>query len=156
MKTVGFAKLAACLLTQLCILAAHAQEAPATYDAAKAQAWGASDQGMRSYVLVLLKNGPTPMAAGPARDEMFKGHFANMQRLAKEGLLVYAGPLDNVENLRGLFIFATPDLEVARKAVATDPVIISGEMVAEVHRHYGSAALLAVNEWHPKLIKPKP
>ena len=150
-------KLTACLLMLLCTLpAARAQDAPAAYDAAKAQAWGASDQGMRSYVLVLLKNGPTPMPEGPARDEMYKGHFANMQRLAKEGLLAYAGPLDNVENLRGLFIFATPDLEVARKAVATDPVIVSGEMVAEVHRHYGSAALLAVNEWHPKLIKPKP
>lgn len=152
-------KLAACLLALLgafCTLPLHAQEAPTAYDAAKAQAWGANDQGLRSYVLVLLKTGPTPMAAGPARDEMFKGHFANMQRLAKEGLLVYAGPLDGKEGLRGLFIFATSDLDVARKAVDTDPVIVNGEMVAELHKHFGSAALLAVNEWHPKLIKPKP
>ena len=157
MRTVGFAKLAVCLLAPLWpALPVQAQEAPAAYDAAKAQAWGANNQGLRSYVLVLLKTGPKPMPEGPARNEMFQGHFANMTRLAKEGLLVYAGPLDGKDGLRGLFIFATSDMEAARKAVDTDPVIVNGEMVAELHKHFGSAALLAVNEWHPKLIKPKP
>ncbi|WP_457442553.1 YciI family protein [Roseateles sp. P5_E4] len=151
-------RLAAFVLSFLALLSAlpvRAQEAPA-YDAAKAQAWGANDQGLRSYTFVLLKTGPKRMPDGPARDEMFKGHFANMTRLAKEGLLVYAGPFDGVDGWRGLFIFATSDMDVARKAVETDPVIASGEMVAELHKHFGSAALLAVNEWHPKLIKPKP
>ena len=159
MKTVGFAKITACLLALLCAISpfsARAQDAPAAYDAAKAQAWGANEQGLRSYVFVLLKTGPKRMPDGPARNEMFQGHFANMTRLAKEGLLVYAGPLDGKDSLRGLFIFATSDLEAARKAVDTDPVIVNGEMVAELHKHFGSAALLAVNEWHPKLIKPKP
>lgn len=156
MKTVGFAKLAACTFALLAALPAHAQEAPATYDAAKAQAWGANDQGLRPYVFVLLKTGPKRMPDGPARNEMFQGHFANMTRLAKEGLLVYAGPLDGVGGLRGLFIFATADVDAARKAVDTDPVIVNGEMVAELQKHFGSAALLSVNEWHPKLIKPKP
>ena len=140
-------------LTLPAALPALAQDAPA-YDAAKAQAWGANDQGLRSYVFVLLKTGPQRMPDGPERDAMFKGHFANMARLAKEGLLVYAGPLDGVDSLRGLFIFATKDLDVARQAVNTDPVIVNGEMVADLHRHFGSAALLAVNEWHPRLIKP--
>lgn len=148
-------RIAACALALLASLSAHAQEAPA-YDAARAQAWGANDNGLRPYTLVLLKTGPKRMPDGPARDEMFKGHFANMQRLAREGLLVYAGPLDGVENLRGLFIFATTDLELARKAVATDPVVIEGEMVPELHRHFGSAALMGVNEVHTRLIKPKP
>lgn len=147
---------AACLLALLCTLTAHAQDAPAAYDAAQAQAWGANEQGLRPYTFVLLKTGPRPMPAGPERDAMFQGHFANMERLAKEGLLVYAGPLDGRNGLRGLFILATKDLEVARKAVDTDPVIVSGEMVADIHRHFGSAALLAVNEWHPRLIQPKP
>lgn len=156
MKTIGFTHgLTACALAVLAALPAQAQES-ASYDAARAQAWGANDSGLRPYTFVLLKTGPKRMPEGPARDEMFKGHFANMGRLAKEGLLVYAGPLDGVDGLRGLFIFATADLEAARKAVDTDPVIINGEMVAELHRHFGSAALLAVNEWHPRLIKPKP
>lgn len=160
-------KLAACLFALSCAaLPALAQEtaaptaasAPAanTYDAAQAQAWGANDNGLRPYIVVLLKTGPKRMPDGPARDEMFKGHFANMQRLAREGLLVYAGPLDGVGELRGLFVFATHDAEVARKAVNTDPVLIQGEMVAELHQHFGSAALMGVNEQHSRLIKPKP
>ena len=149
-------KLAACALALLCAFTAHAQQASPTYDAAQAQAWGANDQGLRAYVFVLLKTGPQRMPDGPARDEMFKGHFANMARLAKEGLLVYAGPLEGKQDLRGLFIFATADLDVAQRAVETDPVIVNGEMVAELHKHFGSAALLSVNEWHPKLVKPKP
>ena len=157
MKTAGFARrLAACSLALLAALGAQAQEAPPAYDAAKAQAWGANDQGMRSYTFVLLKTGPRRMPDGPERDAMFKGHFANIQRLAQEGLLVYAGPLDGVDGWRGLFIFATADADVARRAVETDPVVINGEMVAELHRHYGSAALVGVNDQHNRLVKPKP
>jgi uncharacterized protein YciI len=111
---------------------------------------------MRRYVLVILKSGPTPVAKGPERDEMFKGHFANMNRLSAEGKLAFAGPLDGVEGWRGLFVFAVADIDEARKLVATDPVIIKGEMVAEYHVHYGSAALMLVRDAHAKITKPKP
>jgi len=151
-------KLAACALALalVCMFNAQAQDAAPAYDAAKAQAWGANDQGLRPYVFVLLKTGPRRMPDGPARDDMFKGHFANIQRLAKDGLLVYAGPTDGVDGWRGIFIFATADPDVARKAAETDPVIVNGEMVLEVHKHFGSAALMGVNDWHARLIKPKP
>ena len=36
---------------------------------------------------------------------------------------------------RGLFIFAVPDIEKAKRLTATDPVIGSGERVAESHVH---------------------
>lgn len=108
---------------------------------------------MRSYVLVILKTGPTRVPDGAERDEMFRGHFANMQRLSKEGVLAHAGPLDGVDGWRGLFILAVADIEEARKHVATDPVIVRGEMVAEYHKHYGSAALMQVRETHEKVAK---
>lgn len=140
--------------------AAHAQSAtdkaaaaPATFDADLARRTGANENGMRSYVFVLLKTGPNKMPAGAERDEMFKGHFANMKRLAGEGKLVMAGPFDGVDGWRGLFIFATPDIEEAKKLVATDPVIVKGEMIAEYHKHYGSAALMLVNELHDKVAR---
>ena len=60
------------------------------YDPALAKTVGADERGMRSYVLVVLKTGPNRAPAGPERDEMFKGHFANMQRLSAEGKLVLA------------------------------------------------------------------
>jgi uncharacterized protein YciI len=128
---------------------------PAGYDAELARATGADEQGMRKYVLVILKSSSTPMPAGPARDAMFKGHFANMQRLAADGKLVLAGPLDKVDGWRGLFVFAVEDIEEAKKLVATDPVVAQGEMVAEYHRYFGSAALMLVNDWHGRLTKPQ-
>jgi uncharacterized protein YciI len=132
---------------------ARADEPPTTYDEALAQRLGADDYGMRSYVLVVLKTGPTPMPAGPERDAMFQGHFANMKRLAEEGKLVLAGPFDGTEGWRGLFVFAVEDIEQAKQLAATDPVLASGEMVAEYRKYYGSAALMLINETHPKLAK---
>ena len=123
------------------------------FDEALARSLGADDHGMRRYVLVVLKTGPSPVPAGPARDEMFRGHFANMKRLAEEGKLALAGPLDGVDGWRGLFIFAVPSIEEAQALAATDPVIIQGEMVAEYHTYYGSAALMLVRDAHAKIAK---
>jgi uncharacterized protein YciI len=131
---------------------APAAESP-SYDAGLAASVGADERGMRSYVLVILKTGPTRVPDGPERDAMFRGHFANMQRLSEEGKLAYAGPLDGVDGRRGLFILATGDLEEARQLVATDPVIIEGEMVAEYHKHYGSAALMLVRDAHKRIAR---
>lgn len=132
---------------------AAAPAAPA-FDAELAQRTGADDYGMKRYVLVILKTA-RPLPAGPERDEMFKGHFANMNRLAAEGKLAVAGPLDGVDGWRGLFVLAVPEIDEARQLVATDPVIIKGEMVAEYHKYYGSAALMLVNDGHARVAKKK-
>jgi len=135
-------------------LAAHAQTTPeATFDEALARSVGADDYGMKPYVLVVLKTGPKQMPAGPERDAMFRGHFANMKRLSAEGKLALAGPFDGVDGWRGLFIFAVSDIEEARKLTATDPVIMNGEMVAEYHKYYGSAALMLVRDAHAKVAR---
>jgi uncharacterized protein YciI len=148
-------------LALLCIggPAAHAQtsavaEAPA-FDEALARRVGADEYGMRHYVHVVLKTGPTPVAAGPERDAMFRGHFENIKRLAAEGLLVHAGPFDGVAGWRGLYIFAVPDIEQVKQLVGTDPVVAKGEMVAEYHKHYGSAALMLVRDAHDRIAKKK-
>src|SRR5690349_4562277 len=96
------------LALSLGIARAEAPQAPAApaYDADLARKLGADNNGMRSYVLVILKTGPKRIPAGPERDAMFKGHFANMERLASEGKLVLAGPFGDREgDWRGLFIF---------------------------------------------------
>lgn len=125
------------------------------YDEALATQFGADELGMRKYVLVILKTGPRRMPDGPERDEMFRGHFANMRRLSEEGRLVLAGPLDGVDGWRGLFVFAVPGIDEARALAATDPVLVHGEMVAEYHRFYGSAALVGLAAVHERLGKKK-
>ncbi|TXI90837.1 MAG: hypothetical protein E6Q34_08275 [Burkholderiaceae bacterium] len=127
------------------------------YDAALAQRLGADARGGQKYVLVVLKTGPSPVAAGKERDEMFAGHFANMQRLANAGKLVLAGPFDGKDGWRGLFIFAVNNIDEARELTATDPVIIKGEMVAEYHAWYGSAGVMEIPAIHARLSNgPKP
>lgn len=137
-------------------LSTHAfspQQPPTAYDAKLAATLGADDYGMRQYVLVILKTGPKKMPAGKERDDMFKGHMANIQRLASEGKLALAGPLDGKDGWRGLFVIAVKTIDEAKKLVETDPVIKEGEMVAEYHTYYGSAALMQVNDIHRKVQK---
>jgi uncharacterized protein YciI len=123
-------------------------------DPALAKKFGANERGMRKYVLVILKTGPKRVPDGPARDEMFKGHMANIKRLAEDGKLTVAGPFEEKSDWRGMFIFAVDTPEEATKLVETDPVIKNGEMVAEYHTLYASAALMGVKEIHEK-IAPK-
>jgi uncharacterized protein YciI len=146
----------ACVGIALAIIAVPAFSRPAAkpaYDAALAEKTGADEHGMRHYVLVILKTGPRRMPEGKARDAMFAGHFANIQRLAKDGKLVLAGPFgDDPEHWRGLFLFAVPDIAEAKRLTATDPVIRSGEMTAEYHAWYGSAAAMTIPDLHERIV----
>ena len=143
--------LAASLVLASCANAPSAPPAPD--DAALAKTWGADERGMRGYVLVILKGGPNKMAPGPERDAMFQGHFANIQRLADEGKLAIAGPTDNTDGWRGIFVFTVKDIEEAKALTATDPVIIHGEMVAEYHKLYATAGLMGIPDVHKRLTK---
>lgn len=137
----------------LLLMLTSCAKAPNALDPQLAESLGADEHGMHAYVLVVLKTGPTRVPDGPARDEMFKGHFANIQRLAGEKKLAYAGPLDGVDGWRGIFILNVDNIDEAKKLVATDPVIINGEMVAEFHLHWGSAALQLMNGLHTQISK---
>lgn len=129
----------------------------AAYDAALAQRTGADERGMRRYVLVILRTGPTPVKDADAREAMFAGHMANIQRLSREGKLALAGPFgDAGGDWRGLFVFATADIEEAKALVASDPVIQQGEMIADYHSWYGSAATMLIGELHGKLVRRTP
>ena len=152
---------AATLVGLCCLLAGGSVQAqtPAdpprpAYDADLARAVGADEHGMRRYVLVLLKTGPNRIPPGPERDAMFQGHFANMGRLAADGKLALAGPFDGTDGWRGMYIFAVTDIDEARRLVATDPVVAKGEMVAEFHPYFGSAALMQVNALHARITRP--
>lgn len=130
--------------------------APATnpkFDPKLAKRAGASPNGMRNYVLVILKSSSTPVPKGPDRDAMFQGHFANMQRLSDAGILKVAGPLDGVDGWRGLFVLAVETIDEAKEHVDTDPVVKNGEMVAEYHTFFSSAALMLIPELHEQVAE---
>ena len=153
-------KMLPCVVAMAFLLVAPAtvaqQPAPTGYDEALATRLGADEYGMKPYVLVILKTGPQRMPDGPDRNAMFQGHFANMKRLSEDGKLVLAGPLDGVDGMRGLFVFAVADIDEAKRLAETDPVIVNGEMVAQYHKYYGSAALMLVRDMHATLARTQP
>ncbi len=147
------------LLFLLALPLAAADDAPArpAYDADLAQKLGADERGMRTYVLCILKTGPRDAEIkGDARKELFAGHFANINRLADEGKLAVAGPFGkNDKSWRGLYVFNVATVEEAETLVALDPAVSAGIFVFELTPWYGSAALMATNEIHKKIEKPK-
>jgi len=124
------------------------------FDAALAKRLGADRMGMKNYILVILKTGPANIPEGKERQEIFKGHFANIHRLADEGKLAVAGPFDQDESgWRGMFIFNVTSVDDAKALAATDPVIKSGLMVPEYHKLYCSAALMEVAGIHERIAQ---
>jgi uncharacterized protein YciI len=147
--------LAFCIASMPAFAQDEATPATSSFDPELARKTGADEHGMRSYVLVILKTGPKRTPDGAGRDAMFAGHFANMERLAKEGKLALAGPFaKDPDGWRGLFVFAVGSIDEAKALTATDPVIANGEMVAEYHAWYGSAATMLIPELHRKLQPP--
>lgn len=131
--------------------------AEVVYNPVLAEKLGADDYGMRSYVMVILKTGPndSKITDKAERAELFKGHFANMSRLAEEGILVMAGPLMENPPKRGLFIFNVKTPEEAKQYVETDPTVKAGVFEYELTKYYGSAALMQINQIHKTLQKNK-
>ena len=126
------------------------------YDAELAKKLGGSDNGMKTYVLVILKTGPKDGDfKGKDRDDIFAGHMANINRLADAGKLAVAGPfMKNDKGYRGLYIFNSKTIDEAQQIVETDPAVKSGILVPDMTLWYGSASLMATPEVHKKITKP--
>lgn len=131
----------------------YAQASSSAYDAALAESLDADDYGMKNYVLVVLTTGNNDISDTEQRSRLFRGHFANMARLAKEKKLVLAGPLMEAGPRRGLFIYNVATIEEAELLVNTDPAVKAGIFNYELTKLYSSAALLMVNDIHQTIQK---
>ncbi|QKJ64420.1 YciI family protein [Flavobacterium sp. M31R6] len=133
-----------------------AQEANPTYDEKLAKSLNADERGMKQYVFCILKTGSNTTATDEEKNELFKGHMANITRLAKEGKLALAGPfMKNDKNYRGLYIFNVSTIEEAKELVATDAAVKANIFEAELTPWYGTAALQEILKIHEKITKNK-
>lgn len=142
-------------LSTTIIAPTYAHTTENNYDAELANTLGADDYGMKSYVLVILITGDAIISDEQQRNELFRGHFANMARLAKDNILVVAGPLMRAEPKRGLFILNVASVEEAEVIVKTDPAVQAGIFSYELSAFYSSAALMQVREIHNRIQKLK-
>ena len=125
--------------------------AETVYDSVLAQKYGADQYGMKPFVVAFLKRGPNRSKDSTEIARLQKAHLENINRLAEEGTLVLAGPFFGDGDLRGIYVFDVNSIEEAKKLTETDPAIQTGSLVMELHKWYGSAALMAIPELHKKL-----
>jgi len=121
------------------------------YDEELASELGADEYGMRRYVMALLKIGPNRDQDEETARQLQEGHMENIRRLAAEGKLILAGPFLDDGELRGIFLFDVDTIEEAREMTETDPAIIAGRLIMELHPWYGSAGLMKVNDIHERI-----
>jgi uncharacterized protein YciI len=154
---IGHVHLVASLLATLAALhgSASATEPPRSesFDSELAAELGADALGMRRYVMAFLKSGPDRPADRQRARELQAAHLANIRRMAEQGRLVLAGPFMDDGDIRGIYVFATDDVEQAREWTETDPAVQAGSLVMELHPWYGSAALMKVNDIHERIAK---
>lgn len=87
------------------------------------------------YIFGLLVRGPkwTPAQTEETK-KIQEGHMANINRLAETGKLVLAGPFENGEERRGVFIFKVGTLAEAQALTDTDPAVIAGRLKIDLYR----------------------
>jgi uncharacterized protein YciI len=133
-----------------------AQEIEVKFDESLAKSLNADEYGMKKYVFCLLKSGTNKTASKEETQKLFEGHMSNINKLAKEGKLVVAGPfMKNDRNYRGIYIFNVETIEEAQALVATDPAIKANLLEAELTPWYATAALQETLKIHEKISKKK-
>ena len=124
------------------------------YDDALAKKLGADEYGMKKYVIAFLYRGDRVSEYSETeRNEIQKGHMANIAKLAEAGKMVLAGPFFGNKELRGLFFFAVESLEEAKVLTESDPAVKAGVLKMDLKEWYGSAALGMVVEISEKIAK---
>ncbi len=123
-------------------LSVSAQRPNPVYDSSLAKKLNGNANGMKRYVLVMLKTGSNTTAEKKLLDSLFGGHMNNLQRLAGLGKLTVAGPLGkNDKTYWGIFIFNVDTFEEAEKLLATDPAVVNKQRYAELYSLCCTAAL---------------
>lgn len=153
MKKITFLML---LLSVGLLVNAQEKKINPNYDEALAKKYGAAENGMKMYVLVILKTGTNTTATKLETDSAFAGHMANIGKLVKENKLIVAGPLGkNDKTYRGIFILNTKSLDEAKEILATDPAVKAKLLDADIMNWYGSAALAEYLKAEDKIWKAR-
>ena len=88
---------------------------------------------MKRYWLVFLKKGPNRNHDSISAAKIQEAHMANINRLAKEGKIIMAGPMGTDGDLRGIFIMDCKDSAEVESFVNTDTAVITGRLRMEYY-----------------------
>ncbi len=88
---------------------------------------------MKRYWLVLLQKGPHRNQDSISAEKIQAAHMANINRLAKEGKLVMAGPIGIEDDLRGIFLMNCADSTEVENFVKRDSAVITGRLIMKYY-----------------------
>jgi uncharacterized protein YciI len=129
------------LIAVIVPLSSEAQTAPPATQAVQLP------PGMAQYFFVILKRGPAwTSEVTPETTKVSQGHMANLDRLAKEGKLIVAGPfMEPIGNpvMAGILILRVATAAEARALVESDPGVKAGRFTYEMAPWLGSSTLRA-------------
>ncbi len=90
------------------------------------------------HTLVLLWRGPQRDQSEDEVERIQAAHLRHLVGLVRSGCLVVNGPVTDGDDLRGVSLYATADLDQVRAWVAEDPAVVSGRLRAEVRPWFGA------------------
>jgi uncharacterized protein YciI len=88
---------------------------------------------MKRYWLVLLQKGPDRNQDSISAEKIQAAHMANINRLAKEGKLIMAGPIGIENDLRGIFLMNCTDSTEVENFVKTHSAVITGRLIMKYY-----------------------
>jgi uncharacterized protein YciI len=107
------------------------------------------------YFLAFLRPDPNRTHIEKAeRDRIQAAHMANIQKMAADGVLIAAGPMeDKAPTISGIFVLQAPSLAEAKRIVFRDPTVVEKRNSADVHTWMGPKGIgVAYFQWrkaHP-------
>ncbi|HVM87165.1 MAG TPA: YciI family protein [Puia sp.] len=88
---------------------------------------------LKQYFFVMLTKGANRNQDSVAAAKIQEGHIENINRMAKLGKIIVAGPFGDDTNWRGIFIFDCKTADEVKEYLKTDPAIAAGRLNYEIH-----------------------
>lgn len=107
-----------------------------------AVAVAAPGQAARYYVVFQRPDPARKPLAKAEGGRIQAAHMANIQKMARDGVLVAAGPFEDTPvTISGIFVFQAGSLESARSIAAQDPTVLAHRNTVDVQAWQGPAGI---------------
>ena len=95
-------------------------------------------QTARYYVVFLRPVAARTQLSREAGEALQAAHMANIQKMARDGVLAAAGPFDDTPaTISGMFVMKAASLQEAQAIAARDPTVIERRNTVEAHAWLG-------------------
>jgi uncharacterized protein YciI len=103
----------------------------------------AADSATARYFVVFLRRSPDRKQLTKEEAERIQAaHMANIHKMAEDGVLVAAGPFEDMPPaISGIFVFKTDSLATAQRIAGQDPTVVEHRNTVDVHAWEGPAGI---------------